>query len=171
MKVLQGVQIKRRVCTSRKQSLTPGLGVLGLPEEHSKEEGHNKGLQPCCEASEKTSGLVFLPAACFSWETGQAYPVRAAGQLGRLEHKFIDRCTRPHRTVRSAAAASATSLHPHIDWQPLSRPLPCLCCLLTPSWSCLLPACVSNTTCHGTWAPGPQGSYLLVPEHLFSAQS
>lgn len=53
------MQIKRRMCISGKQSLTPSLGVLGLPEEHNKEEGHHKGLQPCCEASKRFQGLFF----------------------------------------------------------------------------------------------------------------
>lgn len=112
-KGVPGCTNPQRICISRKQSLTPGLGALALAEEHNKEEGHHKGLQLCRKASENISGLVFLPAVYFSWDTGQAHPARAAEWLGKLEHKFTDSCPVPPLMVWSAAMASATSLQLH----------------------------------------------------------
>lgn len=116
------MQIKQSMYISRKQSLAPRWGVPGIAEEHNKEEGHHKGLQFCCKASENISGLVFLPAVCCSWDVGQAHPARAAGQLGKLKHKFIDFCLGQPLMVRSAAMASATSLWLHS--QSHRQPLP-----------------------------------------------
>lgn len=170
VKVLQGAPIQWRICISRKRSLIPGLGALALAEEHNKEEGHHKGLQPCFKASENISGLVFLPAVYFSWNAGQAHPVRASEWLGKLKHKFTNSCSVPSLVVRSAPMASATNLQLQREthWQPFPCSLPCLCHLLTPSWSSPLSACVGNTTCYSTAVPGPQCFRQLLPKHLIS---